>query len=115
MMKTSFKLSTCLALPLLVLSACHGYKDTGVATIRQNNADLKACIQEAAARNPNLKGKMELAFEIDPAGKVNRFAYVLDEYKDPLLAECVRLKSIAWTFPPPPSGKMEKFTYTFSN
>jgi hypothetical protein len=80
MMKTSFKLSTCLALPLLVLSACHGYKDTGVATIRQNNADLKACIQEAAARNPNLKGKMELAFEIDPAGKVNRFAYVLDEY-----------------------------------
>ena len=70
MMKTSFSLSTCLALPLLVLSACHGYKDTGVATIRQNNADLKACIQEAAARNPNLKGKMELAFEIDPAGKV---------------------------------------------
>ena len=115
MMKTSFSLSTCLALPLLVLSACHGYKDTGVATIRQNNADLKSCFQEAAARNPNLKGSMELAFDIDPAGKVNRFNIVKDEYKDPLLAECVKIKSVAWTFPAPPSGKNEMFTYAFTH
>ena len=114
-MKTSFSLSALLALPLLVLSACHSYKETGIAHIRQNNADLKSCFQEAAARNPNLKGSMELAFEIEPAGKVNRFHIVKDEYKDPLLAECVKIKSIAWTFPAPPSGKNEVFTYTFTH
>ena len=105
----------CLALPVLALAACHGYKETGIATIRQNNVDLRACLQEASARNPNLKGKMELSFEIDPAGKVNRFGFVTDEYKDQILADCVKAKSVAWTFPPPPSGKMEKFTYSFSN
>lgn len=109
-------LSAFVALPLLVLSACHSYKETGIAHIRQNNADPEVtCFQEAAARNPNLKGSMELAFEIEPAGKVNRFNIVKDEYKDPLLAECVKIKSIAWTFPAPPSGKNEGFTYTFTH
>ena len=115
MKKITFSLSAFVALPLLVLSACHSYKETGIAHIRQNNADLKSCFQEAAARNPNLKGSMELAFEIEPAGKVNRFNIVKDEYKDPLLAECVKIKSVAWTFPAPPSGKNEVFTYTFTH
>ena len=114
MKMTKLSLSALIALPLVALAGCHSYKETGINFIRQNNADLKGCFQEAAARNPNLKGQMELAFEIDPTGKVNRLNITKDEFKDPILADCVKIKSTAWTFPAPTSGKNEVFTYGFT-
>ncbi len=115
MLKNTRSLTGLFVLSLAFVAGCHGYKDTGIATIRQNNNDLRSCLQEASARNPNLKGTMDLAFEIGPDGKVNRFGFVKDEFKDQLLSDCVKAKATSWQFPAPPSGKMEQFTYRFSS
>ncbi|HMY57091.1 MAG TPA: AgmX/PglI C-terminal domain-containing protein [Pseudomonadota bacterium] len=115
MLKLTRSIPGLFAFSLVVLAGCHGYKDTGIATVRQNNNDLKSCLQEASARNPNLKGMMELAFEIGPDGKVNRFGFAKDEYKDQMLSDCVKAKATTWQFPAPPSGKMEQFTYKFGS
>ena len=103
----------------LVLTAACGpkYADTGTATVNQQRNELGACINEAKARNPGLVGQkheMNLAFEIAPDGKVNRFNIFKDETKDADFATCITIKARNWAFPPPPSGKLEQFTFKFN-
>lgn len=107
-----------LAGSLAALAGCGPkYADTGTKTVQQNRNDLGNCINEAKARNPGLVGQkheMDLAFEIAPDGKVNRFNVYKDETKDPDFATCITIKARNWAFPPPPSGKMEQFTFKFN-
>lgn len=95
------------------LSACNTYKDQAIATVRQNAGDIQTCRNDAEARKPGLKGAMELALEVAPNGKINRIGWSKDEVKDPQLADCIKDKATNWQLPPPPSGKMEQFTYKF--
>ena len=104
----------CFALSVLALGACHKYSDDALTAVRANSGDIKACIDEAAQRNPQLKGRMELLLEIAPNGKVNRLGFSKDEAKDPQLADCVKQRAQNWQLPPPPSGKNEEFTYKFN-
>jgi len=96
------------------LAACHSYKDTAIQGIRQNRADIQACIAEAAQRNSALKGGMEMKLEVAPTGKINQFAFSKDEVKDPQFSDCIKNRAIQWQLPAPPSGKMETFEYKFN-
>lgn len=98
----------------LALAACHSYKDTAIEGVRQNRGDIQTCIGEAAQRNAALKGQMEIKIQVAPDGKVNQFAFVKDEVKDPQFNDCVKNRAVQWQLPPPPNGKMEIFQYKFN-
>ncbi len=98
----------------LALGACHSYKDTAIESIRGNRGDIQACIGEAYQRNGSAKGQMELKLQVAPDGKVNQFAFVKDEVKDPQFAECVKSRAVQWQLPAPPNGKMEVIQYKFN-
>lgn len=99
---------------LAVLTACQTYADVGIATVRQNEPDLRPCLQEAASRDPNLRGTLALEFEVDAAGKVLavRAPKKEDLFGDPDLTKCLQSKASGWTFPAP--GKTKRFPYKFS-
>jgi hypothetical protein len=97
----------------LALGGCNRYKDVGTETVRSNKNDVSACVSEMFQRNPGAKGEMSMKFEINPDGKVNRFAIGKDDVKDPAFSDCLKQRAVQWQFPAPPSGKPELFEYTF--
>jgi hypothetical protein len=98
----------------LVSGGCHSYKDLGIQSVRSNSADLQACMAELAGRNPSAKGSMELKLEVTPAGKVHRMGYGKDELNDPEFRNCLQQRVANWSMTPPPSGKIEQFSYDFT-
>lgn len=100
-----------------VAAGCSHYQETGVATVRQQKGDLQACISEASARNPAIKGQsheMDLAFQIAPDGSVANFAVAKDQTHDPAFNDCLNQRARSWRFPATPSGKVEQFGYKFN-
>jgi hypothetical protein len=97
------------------LLACHPYRETALRSVRENRGDLQECIGEAAQRGSTaLRGTMELRLEISPSGTVHRFIFTRDEIKDPQFSDCIKNRAIQWHLPPPPSGKLELFSYKFN-
>lgn len=116
-MKTTRRNVSVLALGSLLVgtlvTGCNKYEDQALTAVRANRNDVQNCITEAAQRNPNVSGDMELALEVAPNGKINRLGMPKDEAKDPLLTECVKQRAANWQLPAPPSGKMETVKYKF--
>lgn len=102
-----------LSVGCLLAVGCNKYEDKALETVRTNRGDLQGCVNEAFQRNANAKGAVELAFEVAPDGKVNRFVITKNETGDEQLSECIKGKAVPWQFTPPPSGKMEQFKYQF--
>ncbi len=100
-----------------VAGGCNKYDETGLNTVRQQKGDLQACMGDASAKNPALKGQvheMDLNFEIAPDGSVANFSIPKDSAKDPGFNDCLNQRVRSWRFPAPPSGKVEKFGYKFN-
>lgn len=119
MAKTHRIVTTLFSGCLLLAAAfgCNRYEDTGVNTVRQQKGDLQACISDASARNPALKGQvheMDLIFEIAPDGSVAGFSIAKDQTRDPGFNDCLNQRARSWRFPAPPSGKAERFGYKFN-
>lgn len=101
-------------LSVALLASCHTYTDAGIETVRKNEPDFRLCLQEAASRNPNVRGTLELSFEIGGKGDVLSLKPTADDFRDAAFTTCALAKAKAWTFPPPRNGKTARFSYKFS-
>jgi len=77
-------------------------------------AALKYCYEKELQRKPNLSGKMELRWMINPAGKVDRVSTVGNTMGDKDVDSCMQRQVKAWVFPKASSPTLvQKFPFFF--
>ena len=80
--------------------------------IRASLRSFTACYEAALKRNRDLAGKMEIHFDIDPAGEVVAAGIGDDAIHDAELAACTTAIMKSWRFPAS-SGGVKRFSYPF--
>lgn len=84
-------------------------------TVQGNMGDVLDCYTQAAAENPELAGKVLVAFTIAADGSVESAA--IDEsstLSDETMNSCLDGKFRAWSFARPPSGESMTLTFPFT-
>jgi len=84
-------------------------------TVQGNMDDVLDCYTQAAAENPELAGKVIVAFTIAADGSVESAA--IDEgstLNDETMNSCLDEKFRAWSFAKPPSGESMTLTFPFT-
>ena len=81
--------------------------------IRQNKGAIKWCYQQELQRNPNLAGKIVLAFVITANGSVAKENVKANTMPTNAVGECIARKSRRWRFPEPPDGGIVRVSYPF--
>jgi TonB family protein len=64
-------------------------------------------------RQPNVEGKLVVAFNIGPAGKVTKADAASSTTGDPKLNDCVIRRLTGWQFPRPKGGVNVAISYPF--
>ncbi|MFL5352540.1 AgmX/PglI C-terminal domain-containing protein [Archangium sp.] len=86
-------------------------KDVIAKIIRSHQNEIKYCYETELNKNPNLQGKVAVAFTIDPAGAVSE-ANVTETTLNSSTAEACMLSRIRrWKFPEPKGGGVVAVTY----
>lgn len=86
-------------------------KDVIAKIIRSHQNEIKYCYETELNKNPNLQGKVAVAFTIDPAGGVSE-ANVTETTLNSSSAEACMLSRIRrWKFPEPKGGGVVAVTY----
>lgn len=80
--------------------------------VRTHINDVRRCYNKQLARDPNAKGRVEIAFEIDGKGKVSAATLQETTMKDPVPGECIAKAVTGWKFPKPRTGTV-KVVYPF--
>ncbi len=83
------------------------------AIVRGNLQAARRCHASALARNPDLKGKVVVAFVITPSGTVEEPEVPLATVDDPALHACLADVVRTLHFPAPPKGGNVKVSYPF--
>lgn len=86
-------------------------RNTVQSIIRRNLSGIKWCYQDALQRDPDLKGKVTLAFSILPNGRVENPQALNPSISDAALLECIRRKMERWKFPSPKDGGVVQVSY----
>ncbi len=84
-------------------------------TVQGNMDDVLDCYTQAAAENPELAGKVIVAFTIAADGSVE--SATIDEsstLNDEAMNTCLDGKFRAWSFAKPPSGESMTLSFPFS-
>jgi TonB family protein len=76
-------------------------KDLINAVVQRNRAQIRACYDAALQRNPNLRGKVTVAFTIDPNGRVTYAGVKESTIGDSGLENCIIARVKSWQFPKP--------------
>lgn len=74
---------------------------------------IKACYQKGLQANPELSGKVKVAFLIQPDGKVLGARVDDSSMNNSSVEECILNNVKAWHFPPAKGGGSTKVTYPF--
>jgi hypothetical protein len=61
---------------------------------------IKSCYERALRKNSGLAGRIELAIDVNMAGKVTNVDAREDTLPDPSVFECIRARVLGWRFPP---------------
>ena len=80
--------------------------------IRRRKGAIIACYERALKRNPNLAGKLTLAFTISAIGKVTGAEIDDDKLGDDEVNSCITTIVKTWRFPAPANGEVH-FSYPF--
>jgi len=66
--------------------------------------EVRRCYDTALGRDPNARGRVTIAFEIDGAGKVPAATVQASTMRDPAAGECIAAAMVGWKFPRPRTG-----------
>jgi hypothetical protein len=81
-------------------------------TVQTHIREVRRCYDKVLDRDPNAKGRVEIAFEIDGKGKVPAATVHESTMKDPAGGECIAAAVAGWKFPKPRTGTV-KVVYAF--
>ena len=77
------------------------------AVVDEHVREIRACFDEAIARNPNegLTGAIVIAVSVAPTGQAGETKADANELGDDEAAACIAREVAKWTFPKPKGGK----------
>jgi hypothetical protein len=81
-------------------------------TVRTHLLELRRCYDKVLVRDPNAKGRITIALEIDGKGKVPAATVQESTMKDPTAGDCIAAAVAGWKFPKPRTGTV-KVVYPF--
>jgi quercetin dioxygenase-like cupin family protein len=67
------------------------------AALVAHGAEVNRCFEKALADTLDVAGKIELAVDVGPAGRVTKTAPALDEVKSPVLLACLQETALTWS------------------
>ena len=76
-------------------------KDVINAVVQRHRAEVRACYDAALQRNPNIRGKVVVAFDIQPNGIVSKAVVKESSVGDSALSRCITSRVKSWVFPKP--------------
>lgn len=76
-------------------------KDVINAVVQRHRSEIRACYDAALQRNPNLRGKVTIAFNIQPNGIVSSSTVKESTIGDRGLESCITSRVTTWVFPKP--------------
>jgi len=79
-------------------------KDLIRRVVRAHINEVRHCYNQGLARDPNLKGRVVIQFDIGPKGTVLNATVQEDTVTDKAIGACVRTALLRWTFPKPVGG-----------
>jgi pSer/pThr/pTyr-binding forkhead associated (FHA) protein/outer membrane biosynthesis protein TonB len=85
-------------------------KDVINAVVQRHRAEIRACYDAALQRNPNLRGKVSIAFNIQPNGVVSYAAVKESTLGDGGLDNCIVSRVKTWQFPKPEAPVVTEVT-----
>lgn len=86
-------------------------KDVIAKIIRQHQNEIKYCYESELNKNPNLQGKVAVAFTIDPAGAVSDASVTETTLGNSTAENCMLSRIRRWKFPEPKGGGVVAVTY----
>lgn len=100
---------------LVVSCATHTVMDRDQVrgTIRKSLPQIKDCYVSALKTKPDLKGKIQIRFEVDDAGKVPTCETKSSDLNTPAVDKCICERVSAIKFPPAPKGQKADIIYPF--
>lgn len=72
--------------------------------VKAHMSEVRFCYQQALQKNPNISGKVSIAWTIGSGGVVNKTRTTVNTTGSSSLADCIRMRLRQWTFPSPPNG-----------
>ena len=81
--------------------------------IHQHMGEVRACHESAILYKPNIGGKVQIQFVINPQGRVKSASVQNSTVPDSFLQECILKKIPGWTFPKPRNGINVSVSYPF--
>jgi hypothetical protein len=88
-------------------------KDIIRRIVRAHINEVRYCYNQGLARDPNLKGRVSIQFNIGPTGSVPVAVVAESTVKDSNVSNCIAKAVKRWTFPKPPGGGSAVVTYPF--
>jgi hypothetical protein len=85
-------------------------KDVINAVVQRHRSEIRACYDAALQRNPNLRGKVVIAFNIQPNGVVSYAAVKESSLGDSGLDNCIVSRVKSWGFPKPEAPVVTEVT-----
>ncbi|MBL8910746.1 MAG: DUF2330 domain-containing protein [Archangium sp.] len=86
-------------------------KEQVVRIIKSNQGQLRYCYERELQRNPSLRGRVVLMFEIGAEGNVAASAIQSTTMNAPEVESCIAGRAKTWRFPKPEGGAMVKVVY----
>jgi Ca-activated chloride channel family protein len=86
-------------------------KDLIRRVVRAHMAEVRRCYELGLTRNPNLKGRLAIAFMVDRAGAVTHAEVAESTLADPAVGTCVARLALRWKFP---AGGTVNLVYPFN-
>ncbi len=85
-------------------------KDVINAVVQRHRSEIRACYDAALQRNPNLRGKVSVAFNISPQGDVITASVRESTIGDSGLDGCIVSRVRTWKFPKPEAPVVTEVT-----
>ena len=67
--------------------------------VRSHIQEVRHCYEQGLARDPNLKGRVTLAFTVDRVGAVTAASVAEDTLSDASVGACIAKVARRWKFP----------------
>ncbi len=80
--------------------------------VRANQSAVRYCYEVEVQRQPNLKGRLEMAWTIDRSGRVSSARVARSTLRSPRVEGCIKRQIQRWRFPEPDGGNV-RVSYPF--
>ncbi len=82
-------------------------KDLIRRVVRAHIPEIRACYNQALARDPNAAGNIVIDFTIGEQGRVTSTAVGSSDFEDAAVPQCMRTAIGGWLFPKPEGGAVD--------